>query len=175
MNYIHIGKIAATHGIEGEIIILHSLNKKTNLKNIEALFVEETKGSYIPDFVEKAKAKTQNEIICKLEGISSRETAQHFIKKNVWLTENDFFKNAAKSAPIALLGYLVVDNGKPLSKVEEVIEQPHQLLLRIVLNGKDVYIPIHEKTLNKIDKKNSEIHVTLPEGLLDVYLNDTAN
>ena len=174
MNYIQIGKIVATHGTAGELIIAHKLNKKTNLKNIEALFVEELKDSYLPYFVEKAKATTQDEIICKLEGIHSKEAAQRFIKKKVWLTENDFSKNAAESSPIALLGYLVVDNGKALSKVEEVIEQPHQLLLRIVLNGKEAYIPLHEKTLNRIDKKKLEIHVTLPEGLLEVYLDDAA-
>jgi 16S rRNA processing protein RimM len=170
LNYIQIGKIVATHGIEGNVVVSHKLKKKTNLKNIEALFVEETKGSYIPYFVEKAKATTQEEIVCKLEGVNSKEAALHFVKKNVWLTENDFSKNAARSSPVALLGYLVIDNGKALSKVEEVLEQPQQLLLRIVLNGKDVYIPLHEKTLNRIDKRKSEIHVILPEGLLDVYL-----
>ncbi|WP_231891194.1 ribosome maturation factor RimM [Arachidicoccus ginsenosidimutans] len=172
MDYIHVGKIVATHGVQGDIIITHALNKKTDLKNIEALFVEESKDSYIPYFIEKAKAKNEEEIICKLEGINSKESAHRFIRKNVWLAENDFAKIADGNTPIALLGYLVINEDEPLSKVEEVIEQPHQLLLRIVLNEKDVFIPIHEETLDKIDRKKQEIHVTLPDGLLDIYLED---
>ena len=43
MEYIHIGKIVATFGIKGEVILQHGLEKKSDFKGIEAIFVEETK------------------------------------------------------------------------------------------------------------------------------------
>ncbi|HEY0299442.1 MAG TPA: ribosome maturation factor RimM, partial [Arachidicoccus sp.] len=172
VNYIQIGKIAATHGIAGDVIIVHALSKKAELKNIEALFVEEAKGSYIPYFIEMSKAKNTEEIICKIEGVNSKESAHRFIRKNVWLSEADFSKIADTNAPIALIGYTVIDDGNVLSKVEEVLEQPHQILLKITLQDKEILIPIHEETLDKIDRVKQEIHVTLPDGLLDIYLQD---
>jgi len=50
-----------------------------------------------------------------------------------------------------------------------VIEQPHQVLCAILLNGKEALIPIHEDSLEKVDKKNRRVYVNLPDGLLDIY------
>jgi len=53
----------------------------------------------------------------------------------------------------------------------EVIEQPHQVLCAIMIDAKEVLIPIHENSLEKIDKKNRRLFVNLPDGLLDIYIN----
>jgi 16S rRNA processing protein RimM len=113
--------------------------------------------------------KTPEEVFLKLEGISSREAAQKLSQKEVWLTEDDFQKFASRSAPISLLGFHMVNEGKDLGEILEVIEHPHQVLCRIDLNGKEALIPVHAETLRKLDKKKKQVHVILPEGLLDIY------
>jgi 16S rRNA processing protein RimM len=65
---------------------------------------------------------------------------------------------------------MVVEEGRELAVVLEVIEQPLQILLRLEMQGKEVLIPLHETTLIEIDHKNKQVVVSLPEGLLDVYL-----
>lgn len=168
-GYISIGKIVATFGVEGELVIKHSLGKKTVFKKEQALFIEELKGSHIPWFVVHSKARSADETIVKLEGLTSKESAKRLTQKMVWLNEPDFRILAGKTSPIALLGYTLVDDGELLGPIEEVIEQPHQVLLRISLAGKEALIPLHEETLDKIDHKKKQVHVTLPEGLLDIY------
>jgi hypothetical protein len=54
--------------------------------------------------------------------------------------------------------------------VLEVIEQPHQVLCRLEIETKEVLIPINEQTLNKVDHKSRSLLLTLPDGLLEVYL-----
>ncbi len=169
-NYINIGRIAATFGIKGEMVLKHALGKKTDLTTIEALFIEETKGSYLPYFIQSAKAKDPGETYVQLDGIASKESAHRLVQKPVWLPEPDFRKLVGKTAPIALLGYTLFHEGKSLGTVEQVIEQPHQVLLGITLNHKEVLIPLHGETLNTIDRQKKEVHLTLPDGLLDVYL-----
>ncbi|MDE3236152.1 MAG: 16S rRNA processing protein RimM [Bacteroidota bacterium] len=169
-NYIHIGRIVATFGIKGEIIIHHGLGKKTALKGIEALFIEELKGSYLPYFIQQSKAKDHEDMYVQLEGINSKEAAHRFIHKNVYLLEEDFRKVAGKSSPIALIGFTVVNDNEALGKVEEVIEQPHQVLLRIEFQTKEILIPLNESTLQKVDQKLKQVHVSLPDGLLEIYL-----
>lgn len=169
-EYINIGKIVAAFGLKGEVILKHALGKKTELKEIEAIFVEENKGSYLPYFVESSKAKDTEEIYVKLESINTRESANRLSTRNVWLLDEDFRKLAGKTAPISLLGFqLIADEEGNLGPIEEVIEQPHQVLLRINLDGKEALIPLHAETLDKIDHKKKEVHVTLPDGLLDIY------
>lgn len=168
-EYIHIGRIVAGFGLKGEVILKHALGKKTILKDVEAIFIEQSKGTYLPYFVEYAKAKDQEETYVKLETIDSKESAARLATRNVWLLDADFRKLAGKSAPISLLGFQLITEGGNLGPIEEVIEQPHQVLLRIDLNGNEALIPLHAETLDKIDHKKKEVHVTLPDGLLDIY------
>lgn len=168
--YIHIGKVVATFGTNGQVLVQHALGKKTTLKGIKALFIEQQKNSYLPYFIEQVKAKNEQEIWVQLEGVPTKEAAQRFLNKNVWLPEAEALTLMSANAPIALLGYKVVEDGKVLGIIEEVIEQLHQVLVQISIEGKEVLVPLHEETLLKIDRKKKEVWVKLPEGLLAIYL-----
>lgn len=169
MNYCSIGKLAATFGVKGEMLLRHSLGKKTSLKGLEAIFIELNKDELLPYFIVEAKGKSPDEIYIKLEGIDSKEAAQKMLQKQVWLTEEEFQKHTAKSAPLSLLGYRIIDNNNDLGEILEIIEQPHQLLCRIEWKGNEALIPLHEQFLQKVDKRNKKVYVELPEGLMDVF------
>ena len=169
-EYFNIGKIVAAHGLKGELILKHELGKKTSLKGLTAIFIEEKKGSFLPWFIESTKIKSQEEIYLQLEGVNTREAAMKLTQKQVWLPETDFKKFAAKSAPASLLGYSIINNNESLGEILELIEQPHQLLCRLEIKGKEVLIPLHEGSLQKINHKKKEVIVELPEGLLEIYL-----
>ncbi|MEO6288416.1 MAG: ribosome maturation factor RimM [Ginsengibacter sp.] len=168
-NYFKIGKLAGTFGVDGVLVLEHSLGKKTSLKGLETIFIEENEDSFLPYFIESSKIKNDKEVFLKLDGISSKENARLLLKNEVWLTENDFKKLAAATAPISFLGYMVVNEMKEIGEVIEVIEQPHQILCKIIIDGKEALLPVHEQTLRKIDKKNRIIFLELPDGLLDIY------
>ena len=112
----------------------------------------------------------EEEIYLKLEGVNIREQATKLTQKEVWLPEEEFKKFSARSSPINLLGYTIVEGEQVLGKILEVIEQPHQILCKIEFNKKEAYIPLHEETIRKIDKKNQQVIVSLPPGLLEIYL-----
>ena len=169
-EYFKIGKLVSTFGLKGELVLKHHLGKKTSLKGLKAIFVEERKESFIPWFIENTKIKSDEEIYLKLEGVNIREQAIKLTQKEVWLPEEEFKKFSAKSSPINLLGYDIIEGEQVLGKIVEVIEQPHQILCRIELNKKEVYIPLHEETIRKIDKKKQQVIVSLPPGLLEIYL-----
>ena len=170
MQYFKAGKLVAVHGLKGELILKHELGKKSSLKDVKAIFIEDKKDSFFPWFIETAKARSANEVLLKLESIDTREAAAKLSQKEIWLTEEDFKKLSAKSAPANLLGYTIINNKERLNEVLEVIEQPHQMLCRIEINKKEVLIPINESFLKKIDHNKKEMIVELPEGLLDIYL-----
>lgn len=169
-EYFNIGKLVAVHGLKGELLLKHELGKKTSLNGLKAIFIEEKKGSFLPYFIESTKIKAEEEVYLKLENVDSREIALKLSAKKVWLPESDFKKFAAKSSPANLLGYIIINESESLGKILELIEQPHQMLCRLEVKGKEVLIPLHEETLKKIDHKKKEIIVDLPNGLLEIYL-----
>ena len=160
----------ATFGLKGELVLKHNLGKKTSLKGLKTIFIEEQKGSFIPWFIESTKIKNEEEVYIKLEGINVREQAIKLTQKETWLPQADFQKFSAKSSPINLLGYEIVEGEQVLGKILEVIEQPHQILCRIEFNKKEAFIPLHEETIKKIDSKHKQVIVSLPPGLLEMYL-----
>lgn len=168
-QYFKIGKFAASYGLLGELVLQHSLGKKTTLKGLETIYVEQSKDNFLPYFIEKTSIKSDTETYIKLEGIDSKEIARKITPKEAWLEEADFNKYAAKAAPIALLGFSMMDDDSDLGEIIEVIEQPHQVLCTILYKGKEALIPVHEANLIKIDKKNKRVYVTLPDGLLEIY------
>ncbi len=168
-NYRNIGRLVAVHGLQGELVLLHRLGRKTALRGLKTLFLEERKDEMLPWFVEGTRVKGNEEIFVKLEGLDTKEAARRVVQKEVWLRESDFVQFAGQAAPISMVGFHLFDGERDLGEILEVIEQPHQVLCRIDLEGKEALIPMHEQTLRKVDQQKREVHVELPDGLLDVY------
>ena len=170
-NYISIGKLVATFGVKGEMILKHNLGKKTSLKGLTVFFIEDLPGSFLPYFPQQLKIKTESELYVQIEGLDTREKASVLLQQQVWVGEDDFKKFASVSAPISLLGFAVYDQGKKLGEVLEVIEQPHQVMCRISYGElDDILIPINEQSLLKVDKKNRKLMLDLPEGLIEAQM-----
>ena len=173
-EYIHIGKIVAPHGLGGQVIVEHALGKPIHFKGIDALFVEKNAASFIPYFIESAIAKTDTLTHIQIEGIQTREATSMLIGKKVWLPQAEFQKLVDKNSPLALLGYTVQQSGKAIGVIQEVIEQPHQLLVTILYHGQEAYIPLHEESLKGVDHSKKLVIVELPDGLLDLYTSTEA-
>lgn len=171
-KYVHIGKLAATFGVDGSLILVHSLGKKQTLKDVKALLIEETKGNQIPHFISKTQARTVDETLVNLENIISKEAAKRFVGKPVWLLQEDFRRLVKKDSTLALLGYTVFDGEKQIGDVDEVIEQPHQVLLKVFHQQKEVLLPMHEDSLVSINHTKKIVVLRLPDGLLEIYLDN---
>jgi 16S rRNA processing protein RimM len=168
-EYFKIGKLAASYGLTGELVLAHNLGQKKTLQGLETIMVAETKDNLLPYFIERATQKSDTEIYLKLEGIETKEQARRLTPKEVWLTAADFKKFADTAAPIALLNYTLFSNKKAVGKIVEVIEQPHQILLVVIINNKEALIPMHADNIINVNAKKAEVELELPDGLLELY------
>jgi 16S rRNA processing protein RimM len=168
-NYFQIGRLVATYGVDGSMVLQHHMGRKTSFEGVQVIFLENLPGSLLPYFVSSWKIKNEREVFIKLEEVNTRESAKTFLQKQVWLAEEDFKKHVSKNAPISMLGYHLIHQGTDLGEVLEIIEQPTQILCRLIYQEKEIFVPINEATLEKIDKKARMVFVNLPDGLLDVY------
>jgi 16S rRNA processing protein RimM len=169
-SYRNIGKIVSAFGLKGDLVVLHHLGKKLAVTKIKVIFLEQKKDELLPYFVTFAKKKGTDELMLKLEGIDSKEAVSKFLRRDVWIREEEIQLHTAKDNPIGWVGYQVNDQGRELGTVLEIIEQPHQVLCRLEMESKEVLIPVNEQTLVKIDHSSKTLMLRLPEGLLEVYL-----
>ena len=169
-SFRNIGKIVSAFGLKGEMIARHGLGKKIVVSKIKVIYLEQKKDELLPYFVETVRKKGEDELYIKLEGIDSKEAVSKYLRKEVWMREEEVQSHTQKDNPIGWVGYRVVDQGRDLGSVLEIIEQPHQVLCRLEIDSKEVLIPINEQTLVQIDHKQKSLMLTLPDGLLEVYL-----
>jgi 16S rRNA processing protein RimM len=169
-RYRNIGKIVSGFGVKGEMIVVHRLGKKIAVSKIKVIFLEHKKDELLPYFVESARKKGDDELFLKLEGIDNKEAVAKYLRREVWMKEEEVQGHTRKNNPIGWVGYHVTDQGRDLGPILEIIEQPHQILCRLEIDSREVLIPINDSTLDKVDHQSKIVMLTLPDGLLEVYL-----
>lgn len=167
---IRIGKLVATHGLKGNLILSHIVGNSKWLKKGQALFVELQKGSHIPYFVADLKASANDEYIVQLEDIDKIESAKRMVSKHVYVQE-DILAGHADDSPLLWIGFHMTDKkAGSLGVIEDVLQTGSQWLAKLTIQDKEVLIPLIEQMVKAIDIKKKTITTDLPEGLLEIYL-----
>lgn len=167
---IRVGKIVATHGLQGAVIMTHKAGDSKWLKKGQALMVELQKGSYIPYFVADFKVTNNSEFVVVIEDLDKVEAAKRLVAKSVYVNE-DILLAYAKQSPLLWIGFAITDvHLGVLGTVDDVMETPNQWLGKLIYKGKEALIPLIEPILKEVNIRSKRLIVELPEGLLEVYL-----
>jgi len=165
---IRIGKIVATHGLQGAVIMTHIVGNSQWLKPGDVLFLELHKESYIPFFISQLKASNDEEYVLNLEDTNSNEAARKLVGKNVYVNEDILSKHATDS-PLLWIGFNVVDREKgSLGPIEDVLQAGPQWLAKITYNDKEVLLPLVDDMILDVNMKNKFVRMDLPDGILDL-------
>lgn len=166
---IRIGKIVATHGLAGDLIITHLAGKKAWLKAGDVLFVALRKDSYIPFFVSTVKSVLPDELIIHFEDTDNVEAAKKLVSREIFVEENILVKSGADS-PLLWIGFTLVDAAVgEIGLIKDVYQTRNQWLAEVDYKGSEVLVPLIEPVLQKADVKAKKVFVALPDGLLEVY------
>jgi 16S rRNA processing protein RimM len=171
MAYQLIGKLTATYGLDGMVVLHHTLTRKSALHKLSHLFIELKKESYIPFFIEEHKAVAHDEVLLLFDEIDSVEKAKQLIGKNVFIEEETFTVLQPNAVAFDMIGFTIKDKHLGvLGLVEHLYETPGQVLAAVTYNGKEALLPLVDATIVHIDVAQKTILVNLPKGLLDIYL-----
>lgn len=165
----YIGYLAKTHGYKGNILIKLDTPLTEELNIEEPIFLEINQ-RLVPFFMEEL---TQNpdSLIVKLEDIDSDETARTYLGSKIYL-ELDIAEDAEVTLAV-VIGFTVIDtNLGKLGTITDFIKNKDNNLLEMDYKGKEIYIPANLDIINEIVADRQEILVTLPTGLLDIYLDE---
>jgi 16S rRNA processing protein RimM len=163
-----IGQVIKAHGIKGEVVAELDVEYPEEFIDLESVFVEINK-KLVPFFIDDMSIHEKRAII-KFEDVESAEEAKFLLKRSLYIPSEDLPELEEEgSSVVGILGFTVKDQTKgEIGKVTEYIERPGQDLLAVDYNGKEVYIPVDEAIILKVEKKKKVVIVDLPEGLLDL-------
>lgn len=170
MEYALIGKISGTHGLDGKLTLNHNLPQKS-FRKLSHIFIEVKNRSYIPYFIEEQKEIANDTVLLRLDETGTIEEAKKLSGKNVYIEAEQMQRLNPKGISSDLVGFMVADAALGrLGPIETLFETPGQVLATIHYRNKEVIIPLIDATIEGIDMDRKMIRVNLPEGLLDVYL-----
>lgn len=164
-----LGKITKTHGYKGELTLWFDVEQPKDYQDIEYVLVEVGK-SLIPYFIKKISDKSRGKFQVTFDGVEGEQQAKSLVNKPLFLP-NDMMAEADEDNLMLqeMEGYLVVDSKHgELGKIAEIISSDINPLIAIETDGEDILIPLNENFISGIDHDNRELHVNIPEGLIDL-------
>lgn len=167
-----LGYVSKTHGLHGELGIVLDVDFPETYDDLESVFVAASGSeTLIPFFVEHIAIR-QNKALIKFEDIDTIEQAETLLKASLYLpleslpplADDQFYYHD-------IIGFTVEDEAQgTLGIVQDVYESTGQDMIVMLYQDKEVLVPINDDIVPRVDKVQSIVHVSLPEGLLDVYL-----
>ena len=167
----YLGKIVRKHSFKGEVVIKLDTDEPELYENMESVFVLHGT-NLIPFFIEKSLLQKGNQLRTKFEGVDTERDADGILKSGIYLpltllpklTGDQFYYHE-------IIDFKMVDiNYGEVGMITGINESTAQPLFEVNKNGVEIFIPMIDDFIKKIDRKNKSVVVETPEGLIDLYL-----
>ena len=168
---VQVGKVHKAHGIRGWLKIEFSYPLLfSEDAPPKAFFVGKDKRT-LPYLIEEINISTTEQVLLKLEEVSGRSEADKLQRNDIFMLADiveDYFDLSDYSMDV-LIGFQLYDQDEQaIGPVTDVIEMPHQDLVQVSYQEREVLIPLVEDHILHIDQKKKTIQVFIADGLLDL-------
>lgn len=166
-----LGYVAKTHGIKGEVSIKLDVDNPYEYSELESVFLE-IQGKLIPFFIESISIKDKGFASVKFEGIDQEPQATNLLHTELFLplsilpplSGNKFYFHE-------VIGFHVKDKDFGLvGIIKDVLDYPHQSVLQVMRDNKEVLIPITDEIILNVDRIKKLVEIDAPIGLIELYL-----
>lgn len=167
----YLGKIVTKYSFKGEVVIKLDTDEPELYTEMESVYVE-FGANLVPFFIDKSSLHKGNQLRVQFEDVYSDEEADSILKCGVYLPLDLLPKlTGDKFYFHEVIGFTVVDSSfGEVGTLVHINDKAAQPLFEIDSDGKEVFIPMIDDFIKKVDRENKTIHVTAPEGLIELYL-----
>ena len=168
----YLGNIVKKHSFKGEVVIKLDTDEPELYKNMESVFVD-LGGNLVPFFIKKSSLSRSTMLRVHFEDVNSEEEADFIMKAGIYLPLNLLPKLEGKQFYFhEIIGFHVIDEFHgDVGVLVYINDKAAQPMFEIENGDVEIFIPMIDDFIKKIDRENKQIHVNTPEGLIDLYLN----
>jgi len=168
----YIGYITKTKGLKGEVQVFFEFDEYEQL-DLDSVFIE-INNKLIPFFTASYKLQSNSTGYFFLEDVDTIEKAEKILRKKLYLplakkpvrADDEFYYTDLK-------GFIVYDEKfGELGEIIEVHEYPQQYVAVVPYKFREILFPLNEDIITSIDEEEGRLDVVLPEGLIDIYINE---
>lgn len=171
----YLGRITKPFGIKGQVTFYLDVDDIDEYAGLDSVLVE-TKNGLVPYFIEELQISGANKAIVTFEELKADETTalvghELYLPLDVLpqLTGNQFYFHE-------VAGFSVIDETYgPIGRLETVLEYPAQPLFQIMNGDVEILVPVIDQVIKQVDRENKILRIDAPNGLIDLYMDDTNN
>lgn len=168
---IKIGFIQKPHGVKGELSL--TLNDGIYSDDFKTKFLLlDIDNGLVPFFIETIRVKSNKSILVQFESVDTELKAKDLCGSEVYV-ESDVFEGEEGLSTSGFVGFKVIDKQKGnvgiIIEVQEISNNP---LFVLDFEGKEILFPVNPDFILGVDENERVMDVDLPEGLIDLYLDD---
>ncbi|WP_339903324.1 ribosome maturation factor RimM [uncultured Cyclobacterium sp.] len=172
-NCYQLGHIAKVHGLHGEVILVLDVDYPDDYEGLGHVFVENG-NRLVPYILEHMVPQPNNRFLAKFEEFDHVDKVKPMVGSALYLPvtalpeldEDQYYFHE-------LVDFLVVDEELgELGKVKVIYDMETQDLIGMEYKDREVLIPLKDGIIQKVDKAEKKVFCRLPEGLIDIYLED---
>ncbi len=168
----YIGYITKTKGLKGELQVFFEYDEPEEL-DLKSVFIE-IGGKLVPYFTAGYKLQNNQTGNFYFDDVDTIDKAEKLIRKKIYLPNSKKPERSDTEFLITdLKGFIVFDEKHgELGEIVEIHEYPQQYVAVVPYKFREIMFPLNDEFIKEIDEEEGNVYVNLPEGLIDLYLNE---
>jgi len=169
-NFYYLGTLTKPFGLKGALCAYFDVDDCERYLDLDAVFIE-TDGEMLPYMIEDLQFRGNNQFVIKLQDVDI-DNVREFVQTELYLplsrlpklTGNRFYFHE-------VIGFQVVDEQLgEIGTCKGFMELTNNPLMQVDYDGTEILIPASSEFVTNVDRENKTLHVTTPEGLVELYL-----
>ncbi len=169
-NFYYLGTLTKPFGLKGALCAYFDVDDCERYLDLDAVFIE-TDGEMLPYMIEDLQFRGNNQFVIKLQDVDI-DNVREFVQAELYLplsrlpklTGNRFYFHE-------VIGFQVVDEQLgEIGTCKGFMELTNNPLMQVDHDGTEILIPASSEFVTNVDRENKTLHVTTPEGLVELYL-----
>lgn len=169
-EFFYLGTLTRPFGLKGELCAFFDTDNPERYTQLDALFLD-LDGEKIPYTVEHIAYRGNNQFVIKFDSIGPNE-CREFAQVELYLPlsqlppldGNRFYFHE-------VIDFTVIDERLgEIGTCQDFLEVSNNPIMQVNHNGTEILIPASQQFVTQVDRENRILHVSTPEGLVEIYL-----
>jgi 16S rRNA processing protein RimM len=167
----YLGKVVSKYSFKGEVLVKIDTDEPEIYENMESVFVS-IGNNLVPFFIDRCRLHKSTLLRIDFEEVKDEPAADRIIGSELYLpltmlpplSGNKFYFHE-------VIGFTLMDEVHgDIGTIQSINDSASQVLFEAKKDDKELLIPMTDDIITKVDRVTKTIHVSTPEGLVDLYL-----
>ncbi len=168
----YLGKIVSKYSYKGEVLVKIDTDEPEIYENMESVLIAMKGGNLVPFFIDRCRLHKSLLLRIDFEEIKDEPAADRIMGHELFLPLSMLPKlEGDKFYFHEIIGFAVEDavHGN-IGKITGINDTTSQAIFEVEKEGKQLLIPMTEEIFRGLDRNHKIVHVSTPDGLVDLYL-----